>query len=144
MTTTYELAFYTVYKRIYPLALNNSLPTITPKNYKNILADKNIKDEWIDNLLKIKFISLFSLFSGFDRHFITHIVFTVDKLQDEKCNEIIKIVNLKRRYRACYIQDIKKTFFCIATRNWYRSEEKSKMLFKWWAELPNLILEVFK
>jgi len=144
MATTYEFAFYTVYKRLYPLALNDYLPNITNKNYKNILADENIKCEWIDNLLEIKKISLFSLFSGTDRHFITHLIFLIDKLEEPKCIKLINFFNSKRKYRSLYINDISKTFVCLATRNWYRSESTSKALFEWWENVSIIISEVIK
>jgi len=144
MATTYEFAFFTVYKRVYPIALNNYLPIIVNKEYKNILADEHIKCEWIDKLLEIKRISLFSLFSGIDRHFITHLIFLIDKLNDDKCANLINSFNSTKKYQSLYINDIKKTFICLATRNWYRSESKSKLLFEWWENIPNIISEVIK
>lgn len=142
MVITYEFVFCTIYKRPFPEILLRTLPVIIKKEYKDVFADINIKDIWIDNLLNIKNISLTSLFSGINRHFPTHIVFSVGKITNDKCLIINNKFNKNKSITSGYDNyDINKSFFCLTTRNWYRNETDSKQLFKWWENIPTIIME---
>lgn len=140
MALTYEFAYYTVYNRQCPSSIIRNLPVIIKKDYKDVLADVNIKSVWIDDLLNIKNISLLSLFSGINRHFITHIIFSINHKSNKICEDITNKFIVKK-YKAGY-NNYEKSFFCLATRNWYRNESESIKLFKWWNTIPIVISEV--
>jgi hypothetical protein len=140
MALTYEFAYYTVYNRQCPNSIISNLPVIINKDYKDILADINIKSIWIDKLLTIKNISLLSLFSGRNRHFITHIIFSTNYKSNDICSNIVNEF-ISRKYKASY-NNYEKSFFCLATRNWYRNEYESVKLFKWWDNISTVISEV--
>jgi len=139
MTSIYEFAHLTVYKRSFPSELDFILPVLTSNN--GILIDSNIKDEWINSLLTIKQISLFSLFSGVNKYFISHIIFSMKQNNTNKCDLIVSGFN-KKRIKSSYFMDSSKVFFCLATRNWYRTESESINLIKWWTDIPSIISEV--
>lgn len=142
--SAFDLAYYTVHRKTSP-GKNTKLinpPIVETTTFNGIVVETVLEDQWLETLCSIQIpnMRIISISSGYNKLYLTHIIFAIMNTTSTDAYQIISRFDLNNIMAAFTMHTNNSVFISVATRNWYRFNTNENTKWKsWWKNIVEIL-----